>query len=135
MKIKQNTILKRLLISLPVFIVCFIIMLLPYDALWRYFAWCNQVLAVFTLWTGAVWLAKRQRNYYIALLPALFMTAVTVSYIIFAPEGFQGIFNNLFDIEIPYVFAVASGIAICGILIYLFNKFVMESKSENLSRI
>lgn len=51
MGIKQRKIAKRLAVSLPIFGLCFLIMLLPYDALWRYFAWCNQVLSVFTLWT------------------------------------------------------------------------------------
>ena len=135
MRVKQNAILKRLLISIPVFAACFVIMLLPYDALWRYFAWCNQVLAVFTLWTGAVWLSTQNRNYYIALIPAIFMTSVTVSYIIFAPEGFQGIVNNLFEIEIPYYFAVSCGIVISSILLYIFNRFVSIKKQQNLSRI
>ena len=135
MRVKQNAILKRLLISIPVFAACFVIMLLPYDALWRYFAWCNQVLAVFTLWTGAVWLSTQNRNYYIALIPAIFMTSVTVSYIIFAPEGFQGIVNNLFEIEIPYYFAVSCGIVISSILLYMFNRFVSIKKQQNLSRI
>ena len=130
MNIKQKTVLKRLLISLPLFALCFIIMMLPYDALWRYFAWCNQVLAVFTLWTGAVWLASKNRNYFIALIPALFMTAVTVSYIIYAQEGFQGIINQLFEIEIPYEFAVTSGIIVSMIFFLTFNKYVSQRKEE-----
>lgn len=130
MNIKQKTIVKRIAVSVPLFLFCFIIMLLPYDALWRYFAWCNQVLAVFTLWTASVWLASRGRNYYISMVPALFMTGVTVSYILFAPEGFQGMFNYLFDIEIPYYFAVGCGLATSGICWALFNRYVSLRKSQ-----
>ena len=130
MNVKQKTIVKRLAVSLPVFGLCFVIMLLPYDALWRYFAWCNQVLSVFTLWTATVWLASRKRNYYITLLPALFMTTVTVSYIIFAPEGFQGIANEWFETEIPYFFAVASGIVVSSIFLLLFRKYMVAKKAE-----
>ncbi|MCH5229801.1 MAG: carbon starvation protein A [Muribaculaceae bacterium] len=130
MNLKQKSISKRLIISVPLFILCSIIMLLPYDALWRYFAWCNQVLAVFTLWTASVWLASRNRNYYIALVPALFMTSVTVSYILFAPEGLQGVVNNLFDIEIPYYFAVGCGIAVTAIFWGTFNRYVSLKRSE-----
>ena len=130
MNVKQKTIIKRLIVSLPIFVLCFGIMLLPYDALWRYFAWCNQVLAVFTLWTATVWLAKNRRNYYIALFPALFMTCVTVSYIIFAPEGIQGIVNKFFEIEIPYFFAIAIGIGFSTFLLILFNKFMSISKER-----
>ena len=129
LKIKQEKIIKRLLVSVPVFILCFVIMLLPYDALWRYFAWCNQVLAVFTLWTASVWLASKGRNYYISLIPALFMTAVTVSYIIFAPEGFQGIANEFLEIEIPYFFAISCGIMSSGVLLFLFSRYI-QKKSD-----
>ena len=59
-----------------------------FDVLWRYFAWCNQTLAVFTLWAVTVYLARRRKLYWVSLLPALFMTAVSVCYIMIAPEGF-----------------------------------------------
>ena len=130
LNVSQKTILKRFLVSLPVFVLCFVIMMLPYDALWRYFAWSNQVLAVFTLWTASVWLASQKRNYFIALLPALFMTCVTVSYIIFAPEGLQGIANNLLEIEIPLYFAVSAGCVVSVIFLYLFRKYVASRKDH-----
>ena len=130
MNVSQKSLLKRFLVSLPVFALCFVIMMLPYDALWRYFAWSNQVLAVFTLWTASVWLASRSRNFYITLLPALFMTSVTVSYIIFAPEGLQGIFNNLFETEIPIYFAVGTGIAVSSMLLYIFRSYVVKTRRE-----
>ena len=95
MGIKQRKIAKRLAVSLPIFGLCFLIMLLPYDALWRYFAWCNQVLSVFTLWTITVYLAKEAKPYIITLIPALFMTCVTVTYIFFAPEGFGALTDKL----------------------------------------
>lgn len=131
LSVKQNKIIKRLAVSIPVFVLCFIIMLLPYDALWRYFAWCNQVLAVFTLWTASVWLARQQKNYYISLIPALFMTCVTVSYIIFAPEGLQGLANDIFEIEIPYLFSVGIGIAVSAGLLYAFRKMISAEGKLN----
>lgn len=132
LNIKQKTIVKRLMVSVPIFILCFLIMLLPYDALWRYFAWCNQVLAVFTLWTATVWLASKKVNYYITMIPALFMTAVTVSYIIFAPEGLQGIANEWLGIEIPYVFAVSCGIAVGVAFLWLFRRRMVSLRSNTL---
>lgn len=132
MNIKQKALLKRLAVSLPIFALCFIVMLLPYDALWRYFAWCNQVLAVFTLWTATVWLAKEYRFYYISLIPALFMTCVTVSYIFFAPEGFQTITMSLWNFEIPYSFAVATGISAAAVCLILFRRFVAGRAVQNL---
>ena len=126
MNVEQKSLIKRFLVSLPIFALCFVIMLIPYDSLWRYFAWCNQVLAVFTLWTATVWLATKGKNYLITLLPALFMTSVTVSYIIFAPEGLQGILNNFLEIEVPVYFAVSVGITASMILLFMFRNFVKE---------
>ena len=132
MNIKQKALLKRLAVSLPVFALCFLVMLLPYDALWRYFAWCNQVLAVFTLWTATVWLAKENRFYYISLIPALFMTSVTITYIFFAPEGFQAITQSLWNFEIPYSFALGMGLSISAICLMAFRKFIIQKRSSAL---
>lgn len=130
MNVEQKKLLKRFLVSLPIFGLCILIMMLPYDALWRYFAWCNQVLSVFTLWTATVWLASRNRNFYITLLPALFMTTVSVSYILFAPEGLQGILNNVFEVELPLYFAISTGIAVSVIFFVLFRKYLAGERAK-----
>jgi carbon starvation protein CstA len=87
LKIDQKKISKRLLISIPLFIASFLILQINFDILWRYFAWCNQTLAVFSLWAITIYLTKHKRNYLITLIPALFMTMVCISYIFIAPEG------------------------------------------------
>lgn len=87
LKIDQKKISKRLLISIPLFVASFLILQINFDILWRYFAWCNQTLAVFTLWAITIYLTKHKSNYLITLIPALFMTMVCVSYIFIAPEG------------------------------------------------
>jgi carbon starvation protein CstA len=94
--IKQKKIVKRLLISLPVFALTFAIMLIDFNVLWRYFAWSNQTLSVFTLWAVTVYLARKNKNYFITMLPAMFMTVVSCSYLLVAqsPEGF-GLNYNL----------------------------------------
>lgn len=89
LKFDQKPMSKRLIISIPIFIVTFIILQMDFNVLWRYFAWSNQTLAVFTLWAVTVYLFKLKKMYFISLLPALFMTAVSVSYIFIAPEGFH----------------------------------------------
>lgn len=88
--VEQKGIVKRLMVAIPIFAVTFAIMMVDFDVLWRYFAWCNQTLSVFTLWAVTVWLARSGRLYIITMLPAIFMTAVCVSYILCAPspEGF-----------------------------------------------
>jgi len=87
MKLEQKPIKNRLIISIPIFIVTFLLLQIDFDVLWRYFAWFNQTLAVFTLWAVTVYLYKQKRFYYISLVPAVWMTAVTSTYILIAPEG------------------------------------------------
>lgn len=84
----QRPLYKRLAVSAPIFGACFALLFIDFDILWRYFAWSNQTLAVFTLWAATVWLARRRRLYIVTLIPAMFMTAVSITYILYAPEGF-----------------------------------------------
>jgi carbon starvation protein CstA len=55
-----------------------------FDVIWRYFAWSNQVLAMVTLWTITVYLYMKKKPYIITLLPAMFMTMVTSSFLFVA---------------------------------------------------
>lgn len=110
----QNKLWQRALISLPLFALTFLIMSIDFNVLWRYFAWSNQALSVFTLWACTVYLARHGRIYLITLLPAMFMTVVTVSYILVAPspEGFG----------IDYDIAIGSGITAALLLTALFAR-------------
>ncbi|MGN0035759.1 MAG: carbon starvation protein A [Bacteroidaceae bacterium] len=87
--VDQKKIWRRLAISVPLFAAGLALMQIHFDVLWRYFAWCNQTLAVFTLWAATVYLVREGKNCWITLLPALFMTAVCSTYICIAPEGLR----------------------------------------------
>ena len=110
--IDQKPILKRLLISVPLFVVGFIILHVNFSVLWRYFAWCNQTLAVFTLWALTVYLAREKKPYIITLIPALFMTAVCTTYILMAPEGLA-LAENL-----AYTIAAVVVLFVFGLFLY-----------------
>jgi carbon starvation protein CstA len=90
---EQKSMVSRLVICIPLFIVAIGILLYSlkdkdgFDMIWRYFAWTNQTLAVFTLWALTVFLARSKKLYIVTLIPALFMTAVCSTYIFVAPEG------------------------------------------------
>jgi carbon starvation protein CstA len=87
--LNQKKIFNRLLLALPLFAISAALVFVDFDILWRYFGWVNQTLAVFTLWAVTVWMARNRRNFYIPLVPALWMTMVCSSYIFVAPnEGF-----------------------------------------------
>jgi len=89
LKLDQKDVLNRYKIAVPLFIVGIILSQMDFNIVWRYFAWANQTLAMMVLWVGAFYLAKVGRLHWIATLPATFMTAVSVTYILQAPEGFS----------------------------------------------
>ena len=93
--ISQKNLLKRVLVSLPLFAVAlFIIFALPFQTIWSYFAWCNQTLAVLTLWCITVYLFRMKKPLVIGAVPALIMTYVCSSYIFISPMMF-GMENRL----------------------------------------
>lgn len=56
--------------------------------LWRYFAWSNQTLAVFTFTVIALYLIDLRKKFMFVVLPAVFYLFVIVSYILNAKIGF-----------------------------------------------
>jgi carbon starvation protein CstA len=84
--ISQKGLFKRVLVSLPLFaLALFIIFALPFQTIWSYFAWCNQTLAVITLWCITVYLFRNKKPVLIGAVPALIMTYVCSSYIFISP--------------------------------------------------
>ena len=93
---------------------------IDFQVLWRYFAWSNQTLAVFTLWAVTVYLARRRLPYLISMLPALFMTVVSATYLLYAPrpEGFG----------LGLTTALSSGIALALIFTFLFLRYGLPKR-------
>ncbi len=87
LRLKQSRISRRLLVSVPLFLVGFALSQINFAVIWRYFAWSNQTLATIVLWAAAMFMARQRKFHWIASLPATFMTAVCVTYILIAPEG------------------------------------------------
>lgn len=84
----QGKLLKRLLITIPIFVIAFALTKIDFAIIWRYFGWSNQMLATVVLWTIAVYVKRQKKTYWFILIPAAFMTAVVTTYIFVAPEGF-----------------------------------------------
>lgn len=80
-KIDQKPLWKRFAVCLPLFAVGFVLTQVDFAIIWRYFAWSNQALAVVTLWAIFVWLRRRGKNMWVALVPALCMTYIITSYV------------------------------------------------------
>ncbi len=94
MKMEQHSVRNRLLVCLPLFAAVFALLLWQigdasgFERIWSWFGWSNQTLAVFTLWTATVYLVKEKRNFWITLVPALFMTWVCTAYLMYTPNAF-----------------------------------------------
>lgn len=86
--IEQRSIVKRLAIAAPLFAIGIVMTFIDFDVIWRYFAWANQSLSIFTLWAIVVYLKQHNRNYFVALFPALFMTYVCVSFMFVSNQFF-----------------------------------------------
>ena len=62
-----------------------------FGIIWRYFSWSNQTLAMIALWVATAYLVKNGKYRFGSLLtalPAAFMSAVSLTYILTASEGF-----------------------------------------------
>ena len=91
LNIPQKEAPKRLIIAVPMLAIGLILSQMDFSIIWRYFSWANQTLAMITLWMGTAYLYLHKPGsyaYVVALLPAIFMSAVTTTYLLQAPEGF-----------------------------------------------
>lgn len=87
--VEQRSLRKRVYICIPLFALGLaIIFALPFQTMWSYFAWMNQTLAAVTLWMIVAYLARRRRNVWVGLLPAVVMTYVCASYVFVSPLMF-----------------------------------------------
>jgi carbon starvation protein CstA len=120
-KMGQVKFAQRLQIAIPLFIIGFILTRVDFNFLWRYFSWANQTTAMIALWVGAVYLVQENKFHWIATIPATFMTAVTTTYILQAPEGF----NLGTSISYP------GGLAITALIVLLFVRKVYQIRKVN----
>jgi len=83
-KMSQAKIVNRLIIAIPIFIIAFFITKIGFQAIWIYFTFSNQLLSTFVLWTAVAYLYTHGRNFWIAGVPVIFMSASIVGYILTA---------------------------------------------------
>ena len=97
-RLEQKKIKNRLLITIPLLIVGGLLTWFAvvndngFQIIWRYFSWSNQTLAMIALWVSTAYLLKEGKYKFGSLLtafPAAFMTAVSLTYIFMAQEGFH----------------------------------------------
>ena len=74
LNIGQSKIMKRIWVATPLFVISFGLTQVDFTILWRYFSWANQTTAVVALWVGAMYLLLAKKNFWVAAIPATFMT-------------------------------------------------------------
>ncbi len=87
----QKPVKNRLFITIPLLAAGAFLTQLDFNVLWRYFSWSNQTLAMISLWVASAYLMKHASKRFGCLLtafPATFMSAVSMTYILMANEGF-----------------------------------------------
>lgn len=121
----QKMATKRLMLAVPILAIGGVLSQMDFNIVWRYFSWTNQTLAMIVLWTGAVYLFRTKpgtKSYLIAAVPATFMSAVSCTYILQAPEGLQ------MSTAITY----PAGIVFAIFCVILFCRTLKKGRPQNL---
>lgn len=120
LRIEQRSVVKRLLVSLPLFVIGIGIAFIDFDVIWRYFAWSNQALAVLTLWMITAWLSRRHSNYVLlALIPAMIMTYVCSAFVFVSNQ-----FIGMGTCDAAYVYAAGVTAIISGLIMVKIRRDV-----------
>ena len=125
-RLDQKKITNRLLITIPLLVIGGLLTWFAsvnddgFQTVWRYFSWSNQTLAMVALWVATAYLLKKGKYRFGSLLtalPATFMTAVSVTYLLIAKEGFQ------LDQTVSYIAgAAAAALLLIVYLVFLIKK-------------
>ena len=115
--IEQRTHWKRLAICTPIFAAGIALTFINFDVVWRYFAWTNQALASVVLWCIVVYLYREKANYWVALIPAVFMTYICSSFV-FVSNQFVGLGAT----PLAYILGGVLTIALTALMCYKLSK-------------
>jgi carbon starvation protein CstA len=84
-----QSIRNRLLLAVPILTIAYFMTKLDFTVIWRYFAFSNMLLSTSVLWLATKYLFDRGTFHWIASIPAVLTTGVSVSYIMTAAIGFN----------------------------------------------
>ena len=142
LKIDQDSYVNRLKLCIPVLGVGSFLGIgnalgfINYTVIWRYFSWTNQTLAMIVLWAASMYLFKEKKNYWITAVPATFMSAVSCTYFVLAPECLGKMINTYADgklvaynTAVAYPVGIVFAIAMLAIFIYATKKHTASQKA------
>ena len=135
LKIDQDSYANRLKLCVPVLGVGAFLGIgnalgfINYTVIWRYFSWTNQTLAMIVLWAASMYLFKEKKNFWITAVPATFMSAVSCTYFVLAPECLGKMINTYADgklvaynTAVAYPIGIVFAIAMLALFIYATKK-------------
>ena len=116
LKFNQKPIKNRLIVSIPIFIIAYLLCNVDFSTIWKYVGIGNQVLATITLWTAATYLAKNGKAHWMMSIPATFLSIVCTTYFLIAPYKVGGLYLSP---SIGYPIGAIVGI---GLFVLFFTK-------------
>lgn len=118
LKIKNEKVVSRLKLAVPLFLIAFGLTFVDFSLIWRYFAWSQLIVATIVLFSATAYLIKEKRQYIITFVPALVCTLIAFAYILQAPEG----------LRLPSMIAnVISVIATIAVAAFFVKKYKLET--------
>ena len=142
LKIDQDSYVNRLKLCIPVLGVGSFLGIgnalgfINYTVIWRYFSWTNQTLAMIVLWAASMYLFKEKKNYWITAVPATFMSAVSCTYFVLAPECLGKMINTYADgklvaynTAVAYPVGIIFAIAMLALFIHATKKHTASQKA------
>lgn len=136
-KLDQQKIKNRLLLTIPLLLIGGALTVFAmvnangFQIIWRYFSWSNQTLAMIALWVSTSYLLKKGKYRFgslITALPATFMTAVAVTYILMADEGFR------LNQTVSYIIGIAAAISLFTVyLVFLIRRIRRRRKQVKVN--
>ena len=121
-KLDQKTLMSRVKIALPLFIISFALTFVDFSLIWRYMAWAQLFIAVAVLLAATVYLIENKKHFIITFAPAIVCLVIAIAYILQAPEGLRldSFIANLISVIITAIFSV-----------YFIFKYRKSSKDLN----
>lgn len=118
---EQKSFRNRLFICVPLLVAGALISQLNYTIVWRYFSWSNQTLAMIALWTASMYLYQHKKLFWVTAIPAAFMTAVSITYFLYAPE--------CLNLKTAIAYPIGCIVTVACFGLFLFKTVLRENKN------
>ena len=125
-KLSQKPISHRFAITIPIFAISIALMFIDFNILWRYFTWANQATAVIALFVSTAYLMYKSRNFWVTLIPGIFMLYMVILYLLTEKIGFG------LEMQLSYVIATVLTAVILVVFVRHVNKTKTALNSDSL---